>query len=364
MYMTFAFMQVAMHELHRLDGFKGFFRGAGALMFREVPFYVFGMVLYEQYKRCFNGAYFGSATRELSNREYIALGALAGASASLVTTPADVIKSRMMTTPAGTQARTAQVIVDIIQKEGMLALFKGALPRAVWIAPLGAMNFAGYELAKKAMGVISDAAADSEASGRAGGSAREAGNAGASAAGGVDAAAHGSGSSADAVETTAASAKQIQRPDWLHGWVSAAGAQDLQGNAPVAASVSAAVAIARKSIENRASEPQKGVISVMSSDWSCRTGGSPSGGIPGSASVPKHQNMLPAAPPVAGRLGASCTERALTRAQRQEHAAAVARARSCVSGNGTCVQVGDLTACMRVAAICNSRVRVLRAGGV
>lgn len=29
------------------------------------------------------------------------------------------------------------------------------MPRAIWIAPLGAMNFAGYELAKRAMGVQS-----------------------------------------------------------------------------------------------------------------------------------------------------------------------------------------------------------------
>lgn len=33
----------------------------------------------------------------------------------------------------------------------MGALFKGALPRALWVAPLGAMNFAGYELAKGAL---------------------------------------------------------------------------------------------------------------------------------------------------------------------------------------------------------------------
>ncbi len=33
----------------------------------------------------------------------------------------------------------------------MGALFKGALPRACWVAPLGAMNFAGYELAKNAL---------------------------------------------------------------------------------------------------------------------------------------------------------------------------------------------------------------------
>lgn len=37
-------MQVAMAEIAKLDGSRGFFRGAGALMAREVPFYVAGMV--------------------------------------------------------------------------------------------------------------------------------------------------------------------------------------------------------------------------------------------------------------------------------------------------------------------------------
>jgi hypothetical protein len=153
-------LQVAIAELQRLDGAKGFFRGAGALMSREVPFYVFGMVLYEQYKRCINGAYFGNTVREMANHEYIAIGALAGATASFLTTPADVVKSRLMTAAAGSTVSTGQVLVELIQKEGVRALFKGALPRAVWIAPLGAMNFAGYELAKRAMGVGQGAAAD------------------------------------------------------------------------------------------------------------------------------------------------------------------------------------------------------------
>ena len=43
------------------------------------------------------------------------------------------------------------VVSEILAKEGVGALFKGALPRALWVAPLGAMNFAGYELAKGAL---------------------------------------------------------------------------------------------------------------------------------------------------------------------------------------------------------------------
>ena len=42
-------------------------------------------------------------------------------------------------------------VKNIMQKEGPGSLMKGCFPRMLWIAPLGAMNFAGYELAKQAM---------------------------------------------------------------------------------------------------------------------------------------------------------------------------------------------------------------------
>ena len=102
-------LQTAFSELRRIDGTRGFFRGAGALLSREVPFYVFGMVLYEQYKRAATGEFYGLRPRKLSNVECIALGALAGASASLLTTPADVLKSRLMTAAAGSNLTARQV---------------------------------------------------------------------------------------------------------------------------------------------------------------------------------------------------------------------------------------------------------------
>ncbi|KAI4346371.1 hypothetical protein L6164_007270 [Bauhinia variegata] len=128
------------------DSLKGFFRGTGATLCREVPFYVAGMGLYAESKKVVQQV----LGRELEPWETIAVGALSGGLAAVVTTPFDVMKTRMMTAQGRSVSMTL-VAFSILRHEGPLGLFKGALPRFFWIAPLGAMNFAGYELARKAM---------------------------------------------------------------------------------------------------------------------------------------------------------------------------------------------------------------------
>ncbi|KAK6234052.1 hypothetical protein QUC31_006458 [Theobroma cacao] len=138
------------------DGLKGFFRGTGATLCREVPFYVAGMGLYAESKKLAQQL----LRRELEPWETIAVGALSGGLAAVVTTPFDVMKTRMMTAPGGRPISMSLVAFSILRHEGPLGLFKGAVPRFFWIAPLGAMNFAGYELARKAMDKNEDAATD------------------------------------------------------------------------------------------------------------------------------------------------------------------------------------------------------------
>ncbi|KAJ8765949.1 hypothetical protein K2173_020465 [Erythroxylum novogranatense] len=128
------------------DGLRGFFRGTGATLFREVPFYVAGMGLYAESKKVAQQL----LRRELEPWETILVGALSGGLAAVVTTPFDVMKTKMMTA-RGRSLPMTMVAISIFRHEGPLGLFKGAVPRFFWIAPLGAMNFAGYELARKAL---------------------------------------------------------------------------------------------------------------------------------------------------------------------------------------------------------------------
>eukprot|EP00210_Caulerpa_lentillifera_P005146 g4918.t1 len=141
-------LQVALQT----DGPRGLYRGTLALISREVPFYMFGMMFYQMLKKVFRGEMFGGGSgRKLRTWEILTVGALSGALGAIATTPADVVKTRIMSAAAGTVVSPSQILIEILKAEGIPALFKGWLPRAVWIAPVGVMNFAGYELAKQAI---------------------------------------------------------------------------------------------------------------------------------------------------------------------------------------------------------------------
>uniref|UniRef100_A0A7S0RE80 EF-hand domain-containing protein n=1 Tax=Pyramimonas obovata TaxID=1411642 RepID=A0A7S0RE80_9CHLO len=149
------------------EGPRGLFRGTAATVGREVPFYVIGIVAFEQLKTAARAVKRRTSDGEpLASWETLMLGAMSGAIAAALTTPADVLKTRTMTGAVPLGMSVWGAVRTISQKEGPLALFKGCIPRACWVAPLGAMNFAGYELAKNAMekelGEDADAASGEE----------------------------------------------------------------------------------------------------------------------------------------------------------------------------------------------------------
>ena len=151
---TYPNAAAALSAAVRAGGLPGsLFVSTVPLLAREVIFYSVGVVFFTRFKALADGAAAsgGTPARDLSRHEMIALGAAAGAAASLFTTPCDVIKTRVATAALGSRVDAATALAALVRGEGVLALWRGALPRALWVAPMGAMNFAGTELMKRSL---------------------------------------------------------------------------------------------------------------------------------------------------------------------------------------------------------------------
>ncbi|KAL0358715.1 UNVERIFIED_CONTAM: putative S-adenosylmethionine carrier 2, chloroplastic, partial [Sesamum angustifolium] len=114
----------ALVETWRQDGLRGFFRGTGMTLCREIPFYVAGSGLYTESKKAVQRL----VGRELKQWETIAVGAITGGLTAVLTTPFDVIKTRMMTASQGQPVAISVVALSILQYEGPFGFFKGAVP--------------------------------------------------------------------------------------------------------------------------------------------------------------------------------------------------------------------------------------------
>ena len=125
----------------------GFYRGFGATVGREVPFAMIQMPLLESAKRAWRG-YRGGADLE---PYHVALcGCASGGFAAAVTTPLDVVKTRLM---LGADAKgvayegVADVFSRVVREEGAAALLSGLSARVFWISLGGFLFFGAYDAA-------------------------------------------------------------------------------------------------------------------------------------------------------------------------------------------------------------------------
>ncbi|KWU41328.1 S-adenosylmethionine transporter [Rhodotorula sp. JG-1b] len=160
-------------DVWRTSGVRGFYRGFGSTVAREIPFTCLQFPLYERLKlflarrRTPTGL-----VADLPALEAAACGSLAGGVAAGLTTPLDVAKTRIMLSnkatpppggggggtvhPSTTTTTTATtsfrvVLRQIYLEEGLGALFAGVVPRVIWISAGGAVFLGVYEWSKKAL---------------------------------------------------------------------------------------------------------------------------------------------------------------------------------------------------------------------
>jgi solute carrier family 25 S-adenosylmethionine transporter 26 len=139
----------AVRTILRVDGLRGLYAGYFSTVLREIPFDAIEFALYEALKARLSA----HRRRDLVLWENAALGSVAGGVAAALTTPLDVIKTRLMTQTRTAAADRYTGVVDafvrIRREEGPGALLAGIRPRVAWISLGGAIFIGSFEELKR-----------------------------------------------------------------------------------------------------------------------------------------------------------------------------------------------------------------------
>ncbi|KAK5098350.1 S-adenosylmethionine transporter [Lithohypha guttulata] len=138
---------------------KELYRGGGITIMREIPFTILQFTLWEQAKSTWS-----TRQARLSNREHglvtagesAIFGSLSGGIAAGLTTPLDVLKTRVMlerreTGDTMTRKGTTRIFKQVLQEEGWRGFFRGFVPRVGWISTGGAIFLGTYQWAVNTM---------------------------------------------------------------------------------------------------------------------------------------------------------------------------------------------------------------------
>lgn len=179
----------AFKKVFQEAGIRGYYRGFGSTVGREIPFTCIQFPLYERLKlelarsRARSQAAsldVGERPRPLSDQELVRnlptwqaglAGSIAGAIAAGLTTPLDVVKTRIMlhtkqaaagtpgsvavaaaeTLPRGVNTNIIPTLLHIGRTEGIRTLFSGFLPRTMWIGLGGAVFLGTFDAGIKTL---------------------------------------------------------------------------------------------------------------------------------------------------------------------------------------------------------------------
>lgn len=144
----------AARSMARQEGLGAFFRSYRTTLVMNVPYTAMHFSVYETAKKVILKA---DESEEETLRVQLVAGGLAGGSASAVTTPLDVVKTRLQTAGltadglnkyGGAGGAVLPVLRQIVREEGMRALWQGLAPRVLFHIPAAAICWGTYESMK------------------------------------------------------------------------------------------------------------------------------------------------------------------------------------------------------------------------
>lgn len=135
----------AVHIVRQL-GLVGLYKGATACLLRDIPFSAIYFPAYAHLKK--DTFREGVNGKKLSFSEMLASASIAGMPSAFLTTPADVIKTRLQVESRKGQATyngISDCFAKLLREEGPKAFFKGSLARVLRSSPQFGATLVAYE---------------------------------------------------------------------------------------------------------------------------------------------------------------------------------------------------------------------------
>ncbi|KAM3355094.1 hypothetical protein ACQJBY_025710 [Aegilops geniculata] len=134
-------------QILQADGFFGLYAGYAATLLRNLPA---GVLSYSSFEYLKAFALSKSNAANLTPGESVLCGALAGAISAGLTTPLDVVKTRLMTRVGAAQGSRTVVgtMQEVIAEEGLMGLSRGIGPRVLHSACFAAIGYCAFETAR------------------------------------------------------------------------------------------------------------------------------------------------------------------------------------------------------------------------
>ncbi|KAJ6839763.1 S-adenosylmethionine mitochondrial carrier protein [Iris pallida] len=161
MYGYYTGMFQAGQSIWKQEGLKGLFAGYWPTIVRDVPFAGLMVTFYEALK---DVTKYGKETflpdsdmQTNGSFEGLILGGLSGGFSAYLTTPLDVIKTRLQV--QGSTIRYdgwLDAFQSIWKTEGLNGMFKGSVPRILWYVPASALTFMAVEFLREQFNEKSD----------------------------------------------------------------------------------------------------------------------------------------------------------------------------------------------------------------
>nr|XP_020466678.1 solute carrier family 25 member 38-B-like isoform X1 [Monopterus albus] len=140
----------ALRNMYKTEGVRALFSGLTATLLRDAPFSGIYVMFYSQAKRALPQEVTSSAYSPLVN---FSCGVMAGVMASLVTQPADVVKTHIQVRQS--HWSMADAVRYIYTENGIGGFFRGTVPRSLRRTLMAAMAWTVYEQLMAQMGLKS-----------------------------------------------------------------------------------------------------------------------------------------------------------------------------------------------------------------